>query len=485
MFNTGFILSSPPSQLLSAAINPTSLCQNEIECPKIAHHSCHHCPKSLCLEHLNEHNTRNIMRAEVLSQELTDLLEIVSNLTTEKASENTHNKLDAWKNQMFDSIENMYKSRLDEINCLETELNQRGDILKQYLQSKLSSIGTQLLQIQTIGEISKKELSSIEYDFNQLTQFFESIQCELHIDTKNIVLKDLINVYNLFSCKSISPHRTPIKFYRTISVQSMKKFASSKENESILWLDNERKLHYIDRRFQTRILAAPQTLITSSIVLSDHHKRINNDDIVDIKWCSFPELFLVLLPRSLFSFDQKTNQFQEISVARHKNYPFRCISCFDNTLIYISYCTLGTYIELWKYSYGHENDIYMNECIKRWDCLTDDKNEWISHMNTNSNSTIGLLICRGSSIYRRFELRNENLYLLKIVQLENDYVDAFFPFQHNYWFIKSSSGKYYVYSVEKNTSYVSAFNFPFGVQEFGINSIVIGTEQEKLILSDI
>ncbi|CAF3878810.1 unnamed protein product, partial [Rotaria sordida] len=264
-----------------------------------------------------------------------------------------------------------------------------------------------------------------------------------------ISIKDLINVYNVFSYKRTLPNNTQLESYRTLSVENMKKFISNKNNESILWIDTSKQLHYIDRNFQNRLLNIPQT---SSIILSNHHQiRINDIDIVDIKWCSSVE----------------------------------CISCFNDTSLYISYCTFGICIELWKYSYGNGNDIYLNECINRWDCLTNDKNEWISYINIISNLHIGLLICRGSSIYRRFELRNENLNLLKIIQLDNDYVDRFFPFRNNYWFIKSLSEKYYIYSIETNTYHLSSFDFPFGLQEFGINSIVIGIEQDKLILCDI
>lgn len=163
----------------------------------------------------------------------------------------------------------------------------------------------------------------------------------------------------------------------------------------------------------------------------------------------------------------------------------RCITCLNNTSIYISYSTSGTCIELWKYACNKNHEISINEFFKRWDNLTDDKNEWILNMNTNSNFNIGLLISKAVSIYRRFELRDENLHLLKVVQLDNDYVENFFPFQYNYWFIKSLSGKYYIYSTETHTYSLSSFDFPLGLETFGINSIVKTTNQEELVFCDI
>ncbi|CAF4618400.1 unnamed protein product [Rotaria sp. Silwood1] len=486
MFNEGIISNSLSPGLLPS-MNSINTCENETQCLKIAYFSCHHCSKSLCLEHLNIHNTLNTIQVQALSNELDGFVDLVSNFDTQKTSQNAHNKLDAWKKQISDDIENIYESNLNEMNYLATELNQRLNIIKDYLRLKISNLGEQLLTIQSVDEISQQvQLLPIECDLNQLHQLFESVQCELNIDTKNISINDLIKVHNVFSYERTLPNNTQLESYRTISVENMKQFVSSKQNKSILWLDNQRQLHYINDKFQTRLLNIPQTLLVSSIILSNNRQiRINDVDIVDIKWCSFAEVFLILLQRHLLSFNHQTDRFTQISITRYKDYPFRCISCFNDTSLYISYCTSGTCIELWKYSYGNENDIYLNECIKRWDCLTNDKNEWISHMNTISNLYIGLLICKGSTIYRRFELRDKNLNLLKIIQLDNDYVDRFFPFRNHYWFIKSLSGKYYIYSIETNTYHLSSFDFPLGLEEFGINSLVIGIDEKKLILCDI
>jgi hypothetical protein len=105
----------------------------------------------------------------------------------------------------------------------------------------------------------------------------------------------------------------------------------------------------------------------------------------------------------------------------------------------------------------------------------------MSDMNTNSALHIGLIIRKGSSIYRRFELRDENLNILKTIQLDNDYIDAIFPFGYNHWFIKRLAGKYYIYLTEISKS---PFDFPFGLEEFAINSIVIGSKSGELSICD-
>jgi hypothetical protein len=127
----------------------------------------------------------------------------------------------------------------------------------------------------------------------------------------------------------------------------------------------------------------------------------------------------------------------------------------------------------------------MNAAVKRWDRLANDKTEWVSHMDANIASHIGLLVRTASSVHTRFEIRDENLVLLKQIQINDDFVDLFYPFRHNQWFIKSSSGKYYVYSTETNTHDLSSFEFPFGLQEFGINSMIIGSGQSELTLCDV
>ena len=158
----------------------------------------------------------------------------------------------------------------------------------------------------------------------------------------------------------------------------------------------------------------------------------------------------------------------------------------NDSSLYMSYCVFGICIELWKYSNNNNNhSMNMNIATKRWDRLANDKTEWISHMDGNTASQLGLLVRTASSVHTRFELRDENLTLLKQIQLNNDFVDLFYPFRYDQWFIKSSSGKYYVYSTESNTCYLSSFEFPFGIQEFGVNSVVIGSKQGELMLCDI
>ena len=106
-------------------------------------------------------------------------------------------------------------------------------------------------------------------------------------------------------------------------------------------------------------------------------------------------------------------------------------------------------------------------------------------MDANSASTIGLLVRTASSVHTRFELRDENLVLLKQIALNDDYVDIFYPFRHNQWFIKSSAGKYYLYSTDSHTYDLSSFEFPVGIQEFGLNSMIIGSGQNELTLCDV
>jgi hypothetical protein len=127
----------------------------------------------------------------------------------------------------------------------------------------------------------------------------------------------------------------------------------------------------------------------------------------------------------------------------------------------------------------------MNLAVKRWDRLANDKTEWVSHMDANITSTIGLLVRTASSVHTRFELRDEHLTLLKQIQLNDDFIDLFYPFRFNQWFMKSSSGKYYVYSTETSAYELSSFEFSSGLQEFGINSMIIGNGPNELTLCDV
>jgi len=64
----------------------------------------------------------------------------------------------------------------------------------------------------------------------------------------------LINAHNIFSYNRILPNNILMQAYRTLTVENYKRFASSKQNGSILWVDNRRQLHYIDQKFHDHLL---------------------------------------------------------------------------------------------------------------------------------------------------------------------------------------------------------------------------------------
>jgi hypothetical protein len=49
-------------------------------------------------------------------------------------------------------------------------------------------------------------------------------------------------------------NNTKMQSYRILSVENMKEFISSQKNETILWLDTQKQLHYVDEYFQTHLL---------------------------------------------------------------------------------------------------------------------------------------------------------------------------------------------------------------------------------------
>ncbi|UJR30277.1 hypothetical protein I4U23_017815 [Adineta vaga] len=471
------------SDLRSSSPSTPTICENEVECTKPALVTCHHCPKRLCLKHVLEHNEINIVRTYSLSDEINCLTHLLSKLDCQQSVDNARKHLDTWKESILVDIENTYQHYSKEIDDLQTELNQRVDIFKDSQKSKMSVLQTQLAALQKVGEISQHQLSPIERDLSQLRQCLESVRCQICIETTNVSCNDLINAYNIFSYDRILPNNTLMQSYRTVSVENCKKFVSSKQYGSILWLDNRRQLHYIDQKFHDQILTLPPVMsnppTTASALLPYHQTGIKDIDIVDLKWCSTGEVFLILFQRHLFSFEPKTHKFTQLPITRHKDYPFRCLSYINDSLLYISYCVFGICIELWKYP------INMNGAVRRWDRLANDKTEWVSHMDANNSSQLGLLIRTASSVHTRFEIRDENLTLLKQIQLNDDYVDLFYPFRLNQWFIKSSAGKYYSYSMETSQCDPSSFEFPFGLQEFGINSMIIGSGPNELTLCDV
>lgn len=179
----------------------------------------------------------------------------------------------------------------------------------------------------------------------QLRSCLESVRCEISIETKDLSIKDLINAQNIFSYLRPSTNYSILSPYRIIPMENYKRFISSKDHQTILWLDNRKQLNWIDSKYEnhlltrksnenkrrkTSILCFPRLVplispnlvaSTTSNLLPMNQNAMKDFDIVDFKWCSIHQIFFILFQRHLFSFDPKTLTFQQIHLPRHKDYP--------------------------------------------------------------------------------------------------------------------------------------------------------------------
>ena len=90
----------------------------------------------------------------------------------------------------------------------------------------------------------------MESKLDQLYQCLQSIQCEITVKIEDVPFEKFIDVSNAFSYDQELLKNNIRKPYRILSVQNITEFISSKENETILWLDQQRQLHYIDQDLQ-------------------------------------------------------------------------------------------------------------------------------------------------------------------------------------------------------------------------------------------
>ena len=99
-----------------------------------------------------------------------------------------------------------------------------------------------------------QQLSPIEQDLEKLRSCLESVRCEISIETKDISIKDLINAQNIFSYLRPSTNYSILSPYRIIPMENYKRFISSKDHQTILWLDNRKQLNWIDSKYQNHLL---------------------------------------------------------------------------------------------------------------------------------------------------------------------------------------------------------------------------------------
>ena len=131
---------------------PEPRCENEEECRKAAIYPCRHCPKHLCLTHINEHNDINVVRVAELSDEMNKVIDDLNNLNLKESLNNARDKLNLWRQKILDQIERIYEDHSKAIHCLETELNNRLEIFKGSLESPISDTKEKLLYYQKIKE---------------------------------------------------------------------------------------------------------------------------------------------------------------------------------------------------------------------------------------------------------------------------------------------------------------------------------------------
>lgn len=69
------------------------------------------------------------------------------------------------------------------------------------------------------------------------------------------------------------------------------------------------------------VFSNKNTLFSVPDMISNPQIPKTDNDIIDIKWCLFAEVFLILFPRYLYAFNPKTYQFIPTTLDRYKNYP--------------------------------------------------------------------------------------------------------------------------------------------------------------------
>lgn len=110
----------------------------------------------LCLEHLSEHNLRNVHRVDELSNQLNILGDSVSELSTQSTLEKARSGVEEWRRMAIQTIEKVCQNKYHQIDRLENELNTRLEIYREDIQSKLSAIQMRLNSLQKYGEVSEK-----------------------------------------------------------------------------------------------------------------------------------------------------------------------------------------------------------------------------------------------------------------------------------------------------------------------------------------
>lgn len=361
----------------------SSKCARE-QCTRSLHVLCYICGENFCREHFNEHDHSLNSLLNSFNDQAKDLDQRLEQLNNEELIENSYEKLDQWREQAHQIIDQFYQKK-----C--RELQQRfQENFEENLQN-LQQIQSQINQLLQEENISRTDVLSLKGDLNhladqvdQLEKTIFQIQIEPLEIPKNSIQVQMIN-QTVFQLKQISNPFLTMNF-------SKKFFKPMASNDQYLLICQIDHLSLMDQQFH-------------------FNKQIpwNNGRIWDMAFSTILNSFIILGHYQIYVLNPQTMSIQSMDNISRQNW-WSC-TCSEKSLFLSTYDQGSSIIE-----YHLHPTVQINN---QWKSpLTCTKEESIKDIVYN-NEKLGLTIFNQKNLTKRFELRSMNqLDILWVYQID-------------------------------------------------------------------
>ena len=134
-------------------------------CTRAASTKCYCCQKDVCTKHFLEHIETVKAQLDPLANETNEMLEKIQSLSLDKITESCFTQLQQWKNVMYQLIDEMFASKMKEMEELIAKHSEKFvEHQKQQLE-KLKKIQDQVRQLVEDGDATADDIQSMK---NQL-----------------------------------------------------------------------------------------------------------------------------------------------------------------------------------------------------------------------------------------------------------------------------------------------------------------------------
>ncbi|CAF1462687.1 unnamed protein product [Didymodactylos carnosus] len=457
---------------MSADINVQSIKQCQIElCKSMAVSQCFHCSKNICLEHLTEHvNLINVPQISLIDQ-LNYLKDQSEHMTIEQLSKQALNKLEQWKNESYEIINQLFDIKYQELEMgiqkQEDYLNENRIKQQQLVKDVQNKLNESNLTNEQINNI-KQNIEQIKNNLNEFNNNFIKIETKsLNIDHNYIKIQIKSRELNLKQLETIQPIKTCHLKWHAFAMASNQYFILLQYNEQILNVyDHELNLY----------------------------KQIpwNHDIIWDMCWSTIINEFILLTLTNIYTIDVKTTNIKLIDqIKPHKtDAPFGHCTCShlndNDTHLFISYKGYDPVIEEYNLKLTFQLQ-------KQWKspqtCSHDERINCLRY--NNYNDQIGLIIYNKTTDQWHLDVHElltfNVIWSLELGEICLQHGYYLNPLSNNEWLIINTDS-HLLYNVRSNDHLYTTIKYDkrlLNAIMFNENYLVISTMEYTINLHEL